>query len=144
MVRALPKKSGGGRSMASNNHEHSRLRYVSPNHLEVPLPKGPLDVRDRQNRTIGHFDGVVFDPIERRVRYLVVDRRGLLSHQRYLVPIDPTQIDVEHRAFRVGLDREELSSFRDFDPRAFPDFSDEDLIDALFASPATGSEHTVM
>jgi hypothetical protein len=123
--------------MASKNHEHSRLRYVSPSHLEVPLPKGRLDVRDQQNRRIGRFDGVVYDPVDRRVRYLVVDRPGRASHHRYLVPVDPTQVDAEHRAFRVGVDGEDLRRFRNFDPRAFPDFSDEDLIEALFSRPDT-------
>ena len=112
--------------------EATRLRYLKSDQLEVPATHPPLAVRDRNDRLLGQFDGLIFDPPAGRVRFLVVDRLAIFRHDRYLVPIDPTQLDAEHGAFRVGIDAEELPTLAKFDRRRFPDFSDDDLINALF------------
>ena len=90
------------------------------------LPKGAVDVRDRKDKKIGNFDGVIFDPEAGRVRYLVVDAPRLFGHRRYLLPIDPTQVDVERHALRVDVDGNDVGRFMNFDARAFPDFSDDE------------------
>jgi PRC-barrel domain protein len=124
--------------------ERSTLRYLSPAHLEGPLPEGLVDVMDREDRRIGHFDGIVFDAAARRVRYVVVDASGLFKHRRYMVPIDPTQVDAEHRSLRVGMDSADLSHCKNFDPRAIPEFSDEDLLQALFADRSQQTSDTAI
>ena len=111
--------------MASDSHEPPRWRYLSSAHIEVPVSSHRLDVRDRKNKRIGNFDGVIIDPAADRVRYLVVDAAGWFRHQRYLLPMDPTQMDVEQRALRVDLDSSQLDSCEKFDSRVFPDFSDD-------------------
>ena len=104
------------------NHEYqatSRLCYLSPAQVKGPLPTGRLDVFDRDNQRIGEFAGVILDPEARRLRYLVLKVAGFFKHRRYLVPIDPTQVDVEHRSLRVGIRRAALAACTIFDPGAF-------------------------
>ena len=114
------------------NSSPHRLCYLSPDHLEGPLPEGDVDVRDRDGQRIGRFNGIIFEPAKGRVRYLVVAAAGLFRQTRYLVPLDPTQIDVENHALRVGLEKSDLAQCPRFDPDTYPDFSDEDLLEAMF------------
>ncbi len=106
------------------NHEYqatSRLCYLRPAQVKGPLPTGRLDVFDRDDQRIGEFAGVILDPEARRLRYLVLKVAGLFKHRRYLVPIDPTQVDAEHRSLRVGIRRAALAACTIFDPGAFLD-----------------------
>jgi hypothetical protein len=115
--------------MSDTPRDFRRLRYLSADHLEGPLAETKLDVRDHADRPLGRFDGVIFDPIAGHARYLVVDDTRLFRHNRYLVPIDPTQVDIEHRALRVEMNDTQPIAF---DANAIPAFSDEDLLDAMF------------
>ena len=116
--------------------ESGRLCYVSATHVEGPLPTfDRVEVRSRENRKIGRLDGIIIDPAERQVRYLVVDAPTFFTHHRYVVPLASTQIDAERPSLRVDLDRDELTHVDEFDAAAFPTFSDDDLITALFAHP---------
>jgi len=105
-----------------NHTGTTQLQYVSSDRVEVSVAPSTLEVRDREDRTIGQFDGVLIDPIARRIRFLIVDRTGFFTHQRYALPIDPTQLDEEHCALRVDLDRDEIGRDARFDPREFPEF----------------------
>jgi hypothetical protein len=100
--------------------QKSELCYIDALSLEGPLADfDHVDVRDRTDWKIGRLDGVIIDPAERRLRYLVVDNDRLAPH-RYLVPLDATQLDVEHRALYVHAD---LTSCEEFDERRFRTFS---------------------
>ena len=110
----------------------TRLRYIDPSHLEAPLLK-PLDVRARADATIGTFDGVVVDPAERRVRYLVVDRGGRFKHNRRLIPLPVASVDGEHNILRLEVDDVDADDWQEFDVSTFPAFSEDDLITAIFA-----------
>jgi hypothetical protein len=116
--------------------EPTRLCYLDATHVEGPLPTfDGLEVRNRQNHWLGRLDGIIIDPAERQVRYLVVDEGRFLRHHRYLLPLAPTQVDVEHGALRVDLNRDDLTDAEEFDAEAFPKFSDDDLVTAMFAKP---------
>jgi PRC-barrel domain protein len=115
----------------------ARLCYLSADRVEGPLDTfDKLEVRGRENLRIGQLEGIIIDPAERRVRYLVVDEARFLRHHHYLLPLAPTQVDVEHHALRVDLDRDELDEVDEFDADTFPPFSDDDLIASLFARPS--------
>ena len=118
--------------MAADLPAPSHLRYLSSDHLSMPLPSDHLDIRSREGGKIGDLKGVIIDPAGRQVLYLVVDCSGLFTHQRYLLPIHHTQIDAEHQALRVDVDSAGLARCAKFDPRVFPNFSDDDFIAALF------------
>lgn len=111
-----------------------QLRFVENSRLESPLVE-PLDVRTHAGTKIGTFDGVIVDPAERRVRYLVVDR-GRVFHKRCLIPMPSARVDAAHHALRIDVDDTDSSEWERFDPITFPRFSDDDLITAMFAPPA--------
>src|SRR5436305_11378381 len=109
-----------------------RLRFVDNDHLAGPLVEH-LDVTTRAGNRIGTFDGVLVEPSERRVRYLVVDR-GRFFHQRCLIPLPDARIDAEHHAISLDVEEADAAEWQRFDPSTFPPFSDEDLITAMFAN----------
>ncbi len=110
----------------------TRLRYIDPSHLDGPLLR-PLDVRARADTTIGTFDGVVVDPAERRVHYLVVDRGWRFKPNRRLIPLSVASVDGEHNVLRLAVDDVDADDWQEFDASTFPTFTDDDLITAMFA-----------
>ena len=120
--------------MPGSPDQTARLCYLDAAHVEGPLPNfDGVEVRNRDDRTIGRLDGIIIDPAERRVHYLVVDDGGLLRHHRYLLPLPPTRVDAERPALRVDVERADLRGCEEFDDHAFRSFSDDDLLSALFA-----------
>jgi hypothetical protein len=115
---------------AGDNH----LRFVDNSRLESPLVE-PLEVRTQAGTKIGTFDGVIVDPAQRRVRFLVVDR-GRVFHKRCLIPMPAARLDAEHHALSIDIDDTDPNEWERFDPGTFPRFSDDDLITAMFSSPA--------
>ena len=111
-----------------------RLRFVENSRLESPLVEA-LDVRTQAGVKIGRFDGVIVDPAQRRVRYLVVDR-GRLFQKRCLIPMPSARVDSEHHSLSIDVDDADSKAWQQFDPVAFPRFSDDDLITAMFSPRA--------
>jgi sporulation protein YlmC with PRC-barrel domain len=112
----------------------SQLRFLDNSRLESPLVE-PLDVRTQTGTKIGTFDGVVVDPVERRVRYLVVDR-GRVFHKRCLIPMPAARVDAVHHELRIDVDDTDTNAWERFDPVTFPTFSDDDLVTAMFSTRA--------
>jgi hypothetical protein len=112
----------------------SHLRFLDNSQLESPLVE-PLDVRTKTGTKIGTFDGVVVDPAERRVRYLVVDR-GRVFQKRCLIPMASARVDSAHHELRLDVDDTDTNEWERFDPVTFPKFSDDDLITAMFSTRA--------
>jgi hypothetical protein len=124
------------RTNSQKSSKPARLCYLSADRVEGPIDTfDRLEVRTRENERIGRLDGIIIDPAERRARYLVVDEDRFLRHHRYLLPLVPAQIDAEQHALRVDVDKDDLTDADEFDADAFPVFSDEDLMTALFARP---------
>jgi hypothetical protein len=111
-----------------------RLCFLDNDHLDGPLVEH-LDVTTRAGNKIGTFDGVIVEPAERRVRYLVVDR-GRILHKRCLIPLSETRLDAEHHAISIDVDDADASEWQQFDPSSFPPFNDDDLVTAMFAPRA--------
>jgi hypothetical protein len=120
--------------LMNDSSDAPRLRFLDSSRLESPLVE-PLDVRIRGGIKIGTFDGVIVDPAERRVRYLVVDR-GRFFHERCLIPMPSARVDAEHHALRIDVDTADAPDWPHFDPGTFPRFSDDDLVTAMFAPRA--------
>jgi PRC-barrel domain protein len=120
--------------LMGNSSEQTRLRYLNATQIEGPVSSfDHLDVRNREDRTIGRLDGILIDPSERRVRYFVVDDEDSRRHHRYLIPVDPTRLDARRRALCVDVPTSDVEQFEDFEDASFPHFSDDDLVTALFA-----------
>lgn len=118
----------------SSSSEKARLRYLNATQIEGPLASfARLDVRSREDQTIGRLDGILIDPMERCVRYFVVDDDGSRRHHRYLIPLAPTRLDAGRRALCVDVTTSDVERCEDFEDASFPRFSDDDLLTALFA-----------
>lgn len=113
------------------------LCYLSAH--EVRLPSGTLagvSLCSLDDETLGTVDGVLIDPALRRVRYYVVESRGWLGSRRYLLSADePAHLEPDDNILRVEADAESVSR-RTFDPDSVREFSDEDLMTALFSTHA--------
>lgn len=114
----------------------SDLSYLDAS--KVTSPAGVLaglDVVTSDGKRIGNIRGVVIDAAARRVRYLAVQLSGLLG-RRYFVQADQLgQIDEGLKALRLRGDiRNEAVT--GLDTHVFREFSDEDLLAAMFASRA--------
>jgi sporulation protein YlmC with PRC-barrel domain len=114
--------------MLEYSAEAAKLCYLSASRIEGPLPSfDGLAVRSGEGRKIGRLDGIIINPAERRVRYLVVDAAKRFRHHRYLVPLEATTVDAERRELRVDIDRADLAQVEELDDHEFSTFSDEDL-----------------
>ena len=115
----------------------SELSYLDAS--KVTSPAGvlsELDVLSADGRRLGSIEGVVIDAAARRVRYLSVRLAGWFRHRRYLVQADQLgQIDGERRALRLRVDLGN-EAVHGLDAAAFRQFSDDDLLTAIFAPHA--------
>lgn len=108
------------------------LRYVQAERLEGEgLQFAGLAVQTRNERELGRLDGIIVDPRARRVRYFVVDAGG---HHRYLMPLCAASLDEEHHALRLVSPDDPQDCF-EFDPGAFVEFDDDDVVAAIFGGP---------
>jgi hypothetical protein len=112
--------------------ETQNLKYLDAAHVAGDgLPLSGLRIETGADRQLGELDGVIVEPGVRRLRYFVVDA----GEGRYLMPFDAICFDADHHALRV-IAGSDPSSWEAFDPAAYDEFGDDDLITALFARPA--------
>src|SRR5262245_53277045 len=92
--------------------EDRTLCYLNAASIEAPVSSTPdrLEVRGSDGRKIGLLDGVIIDPEEHRLRYLVVARTQRFRRHRYLVPLAPTTLDAERHALRVDINPADLKN----------------------------------
>lgn len=112
--------------------ETGNLKYVDAAHVtgDGPCLSG-LRIETGADRQLGELNGLIVEPSARRLRYFVVD-----AHPgRYLMPFDTICFDPDHHALRV-MAEPDPDSWEAFDPDAYGEFDDDDLISALFAHPA--------
>jgi hypothetical protein len=107
--------------------------YVDADHVERALPTfDRLEVLTHDDHKLGRLDGIIIDPADRRVRFLVVDEGGFFRRHRFLLPLTSTQVDIDRPALRVDVERNALDGCADFDRDAYPDFGDDQLLTAIF------------
>jgi len=118
--------------------DESRLCFLEASKVGSPAGDlGSLQLQTRANEPLGTLSGVVIEPLERRVRYFVVESSGWFRRRQYLVPTDcVANVESEDSALRLDLTPAELKSLDEFDRAAIRDFSDEDAIEAMFARVA--------
>jgi sporulation protein YlmC with PRC-barrel domain len=114
----------------------SQLSYLDAS--KVTSPAGvlaALDVLTTEGRRLGRIQGVVIDAAARRLRYIAVKTAGLFGGRSYLVEADQVAQLEDGKALRLLVDiRQEAVD--GVDTRALREFSDEDLLAAMFASQA--------
>ena len=94
-----------------------------------------LDVVTANGEQVGSIAGVVIEAAAGRARYFDVRSSGWLRRRHYLVDADQlAQIDPERKQLR--LLSAEVTEVQDVDTAALRQFSDDDLLAALFPSRA--------
>jgi hypothetical protein len=114
----------------------SQLRFLSASHVQTPA--GNLNdsvIVSEGNRQLGKLDGIVIDPIARRVRYFVIKSQRWLRHHRYLMEATPLRFETEKTLRLVGEFRD-LDQLPEIRPDTFSPYSEQDLLAALFPSRA--------
>lgn len=108
------------------------LKYVDAQHIDTPAGRldGAVLVSPTQAQ-IGKLDGVLIDPLDRKVRYYVVES-GRPSSRHYLLPLTATRLDRVRRALEVDVEADEIQRLDEVEPDRLPRFDDDDLMAALF------------
>ena len=116
----------------------TRLRYIDASHVETGYQDlAGFDVITAAGKTLGEFVGLIVDPPERRIRYLVVQLKRLFGQRRLLVPMAATRVDVDHKALEVELESD--ADCPAFKAKDFAPFSDEDVLSAMFQDSGASS-----
>jgi hypothetical protein len=113
----------------------SRLCYLGASKLRSSAGDfDGVDLRSRDDRELGSLDGVLIDPVKRSLRFFVVASRGLFRRRRcFLLPADClAQMEPNGHTLRIHLNRREVAGCEEFHRGAVREFSDDDLMDALF------------
>ena len=115
--------------------ETDSLRYLEANAVNCPTGKlEGLCVVSQDDEALGVVNGVLIDPVTRKLRYFVVEAARLfnLHRRRYLVSADTPAVMLPDDRLRVEEPFENIERQR-FDSRAVPRFSDDDLMTAMFS-----------
>jgi hypothetical protein len=113
----------------------ARFRYIDAPQVDTPAGrlKGTTLVSPT-NATLGTLDGIVIDPIDRRVLFYVFKSPGWFSSHHYLLPQMPARLNSERHTLEVEVEAADIEQLDEVEPASFPRFSDEDLIRAMFHS----------
>jgi sporulation protein YlmC with PRC-barrel domain len=117
----------------------TNLRYLNASRVDSPVGAlSQMDVATVDGEQIGDVDGVLIDPAARCVRfYVIAARRRWLGRRRYLLPADqPALLERDGRVLRFEIDETALKSCQEFRNQEVPEFSDMDLVSAIFAKTA--------
>ena len=113
------------------------LRFLKA--ASVNCPSGTLaDFRvvTADAEALGSVSGVLISPTTRRCEYLVILSPGLLSQRRFLLPVEAGAVLADDpKSLRLTARKDELD-LQAFTPHSVPQFSDEDLLTAMFTRDA--------
>lgn len=116
----------------------SALCYLDASKVTSPagvLSELPLLSAD--GKRLGSIEGVVIEAAARRVRYFEVQLTGWFRHRRCVLEADQlAQVEPDGKALRlcVNVKGKEVA---DLDPATLRDFSDDDLLLAMFPPRVT-------
>ena len=124
--------------MSHMNVGNSLLCYLDASKVRTSI--GDLDgvnLRDPDDAELGSLKGVLIEAAARRVRYFVVEAAGRSRTQCYLVPADdPVTLQADRRTLRVDSNATDLMRSGEFKIDSVRHYSDDDLMAAIFSSPA--------
>jgi len=111
------------------------LRYLDAHSVRCPagdLSRFRVCTEDEEN--LGNVNGVLISPSTRQVRYYVIQTPGLLMKRRYLLPVEAgATVEEDHMTLRIGARKDELD-LQSYSPRSVQNFSDDDLLTAMFSA----------
>ena len=110
---------------------NTALRFLPAGRVKFGMYQfAKFSVKNESAEPIGNLAGFIIDPPARKIRYVVVNPRGLFSRP-CLVPVPGARLDGEAEALLVD---EPLSRCEPFEASRYPVVSDEDVITAVFAA----------
>jgi PRC-barrel domain len=116
---------------------NAELRYLKAD--SVNCPSGNLAefrVVTADAKALGNVSGVLISPTARRCKFFVIASPGLLHQRRFLLPIDGAAVlEDGPKSLRLTARKDELD-LQAFTPHSVPQFSDEDLLTAMFTRDA--------
>ena len=122
---------------AKEPEPNADLRYLKAD--SVNCPSGTLaDCRvvTADAEALGNVSGVLISPATRRCEFFVIASPGLLSQRRFLLPIDAGAVlENDPKSLRLSARKDELD-LQSFSLHSVPQFSDEDLLTAMFTRDA--------
>jgi PRC-barrel domain len=114
----------------------AHLRYLDASSVRCPAGYlSDFQVCTQDSESLGNIGGVLISPLTRRCEYFVVESRGLLSHKRFLLPVEAGAIVQEPATLKIDARKDELD-LEAFTPSSVPQFSDDDLIATMFSQDA--------
>ena len=113
------------------------LRFVEAGRLETVAGSLTDTVMvSPSNKTLGKLDGVIINPVQRRVCYYVVKSSWGFRIHRHLLQAAPAALEAHRGVVRIDAEPEDLTDLSEIAPQSFQPFSDADLIDAIFSPRA--------
>jgi hypothetical protein len=113
------------------------LRFLKAD--SVNCPSGNLAefrVVTADAKALGNVSGVLISPTTRRCEFFVIASPGLFYQRRFLLPIDTGAVlEDGPKSLRLTARKDELD-LPAFTPHSVPQFSDEDLLTAMFTRDA--------
>lgn len=113
------------------------LRYLEADNVRCPAGNlAEFRVYTADAEPLGSVSGVLINPANRRCEFFVIESRGMFSSRRLLLPIETGAIvEEEPKALKIPARKDELD-LETFTPSSVPQFSDEDLLTAMFSQDA--------
>jgi hypothetical protein len=111
----------------------TQLRYIDAGNVNTPAGRlGHAPLVTPSNESLGSLDGLIIDPGARKVCYLVVKSPGLITSRHYVVPLTAGRLDRDRHAVELDVEDDDLTQFDQVELDALPQFSDDDLLNAMF------------
>ena len=113
------------------------LRYLEADNVNCPSGNlAEFRVVTADAEALGNVSGVLISPATRRCEYFVIKSPGLFSHRRFLLPVDAGAVlEDDPKSLRLTARKDELD-LQAFQLHSVPDFSDDDLLTAMFTRNA--------
>lgn len=113
----------------------THLCYLNASKVDSPVGAlAHLDVQTENGEDVGELDGVLIEPTARRIRYYVIALGRRFGRRRYLLPAEASaQLEDNNKALRFPIDLLGLKSCREFRKGDVREFSDTDVLSAMFA-----------
>lgn len=110
------------------------LCYIEASRVEGPDGAlSDIDLCDMHDQRIGSLEGVVVDPVERRLRFFVVGSETGRGMRHYLLPTEwPAQVAPGGRTLRIDADSDQLADCDEFAESDVHPYSDGDFLASLF------------
>ena len=110
------------------------LRYVDAESVRCSAGNlSGFQVCTEDAQPLGSINGVLISPSSRQLKYFVIQLPGRFLQRRYLLSADSgTTVQEDQKTLLIGARRDEVE-LESFKAQSVPEFSDTDLLEAVFS-----------